>query len=194
MCVRRGLGRQLSSLCWSSTLLVQATISLLMVDCHPDLHRTFRLCLFVHAKLAARHFPAKLEQNGGLETRLVVVQMPTQLSYDARGRCCYKRTIAGMCAQLEAHDWPEKRSLQQITIDTYTRVHTRAHAWHVSNTGFTCQQHCTCLRHLGRHCQFNAWIAITMKLESLFIQWLLTLKAHHIYINDYPHPRCVSQL
>ena len=80
-------------------LLMQATISLLMVDCRPDCD-----VLVSPHEASARHFPAKLEQNGGLEMQLDVVQMPTQLSYDARGRCCYKRTIAGICAQLEAHD------------------------------------------------------------------------------------------
>ena len=141
---RRGLGRQLSSSCWSSILLVQATISFLMVDCCPDLHWSFRPYPFVHVKMRhhvcdvfispcearRRHFSVELEQNGRVETRLDVVRMPTQLSYDARGRCCYKRTILSRAYVLS---WrcmidqkePETRSLQQITIDTYTRVHAR---------------------------------------------------------------------
>ena len=105
---------------------------------------TFATCSSRLAKLATRHFSAKLEQNGRVETWYDVVWMPTQLSYNAHGRCCYKRTILSRAYALSWRRMidqkePETRSSQQITIDTYTRVHACVHA---SNTGITCYQHC----------------------------------------------------
>ena len=145
---RRGLGSQLSSSCWSSILLVQATISFLMVDCCPDWRRSFRPYPFVHAKMRHRvcdvfvspreasrpPFFAELEQNGGVETRLDVVRKPNQLSYDARGRCCYKWTIISRAYFLS---W--RRMIDQKEPET------RSNIWHLhtSNTGITCYQHCT---------------------------------------------------
>ena len=54
----------------------------------------------------------------------------------------------------------ETQSLQQIKIDTYTRVHARAHAWHASNTGITCYHHCIyhCLNCCGPYNSVNVFM------------------------------------
>ena len=137
-------------------------MSFLMVDCRPDLRRSFRLYLFVHAKM--RHHvrdmlvlprevsrtPFSHSARTKWQTRrdsTLYEYRPSYLSYDGCGRCCYKRTIL---SREYAFSWRrmidqkerETRSSQQITIDTYMCVHARAYAWHASNTCITCYQHC----------------------------------------------------
>ena len=89
--------------------------------------------------------------------------MPTQLSYDARGYCCYKQTIL-LLSWRHMIDQKEQQtqSLQQITIDTYTHVHIRAHTWHTSDTGFTCCQHCI-LQYVPT---LTAWIQLLLSTHD----------------------------